>query len=137
MTVANTAEAIEDIVKMFLSYWGTDNCNIPGFPGKLPDKLEEPFAHLVLQHSAGRQGSLAGGNGSRLWDRSGVGVIALYCPHGDLKAAYEKADEIVALFQGRHSPKGVWFRDVFVREVSYISAIRLDISFTFVYELVS
>lgn len=136
MTFTSTAAAIKEIVDPVIDYWGTDNIKLPGKSLDVPADIgSTPFLNVRILHASGVQASFRTPEIGRPYRRLGNVTCELYMPFDNAKEAYEKADDIVSLFQGKRTPGGVWFFDVIQTEVSYRSAYRLDVSANFEYVL--
>jgi hypothetical protein len=85
-----------------------------------------------VKHADGRQGSLAGATGVKLWDRVGTLWIELYAPQGDGNTAgYALAQAMTDAVQ---SSRAVWFRNVLMNEMGADGAFqRFDVKATFEY----
>lgn len=135
MTTAG--EAVGDIGKMLVDFWGVDRISLPGKRRDLPSNSEvDDFARLMINHTGGNQGSISSGyNGEKIWDVYGNFVIELYFPAtGDVREYYDKAEAVKELYQGKRSPNDVWFRNCAVRDVNpYNSWYRLNVYCEFEY----
>lgn len=88
------------------------------------DKADPPsgdvdWVRVEMVHDTGAQGSLAGADGPRRWNRTGV--IFAQC-FGRLTAgSKDRAEELACAvrdaYQGRATESGVWFRNCGIREV--------------------
>lgn len=129
-------EAMQDIVGMFLYYWGVDFVKVPGKDFTAPSDRSQQWAEVDIEHTDGAQASLAGADGSRRWRRSGVCTISLYFPvTGDLGPINTTAEEVEQLYQGKRSPNDVWFRGVrTIEDKTYTTWYKLDVFFLFEYD---
>jgi hypothetical protein len=102
----------------------------PDVPGEPP--ATGPYGRTSVKHADGRQGSLAGATGVKLWDRVGTLWIELYAPQGDGNTAgYALAQAMTDAVQ---SSRAVWFRNVLMNEMGADGAFqRFDVKATFEY----
>lgn len=86
--------------------------DIPG----MPPNDESSWMRPNVFHMKGAQGSLAGANGSVLFDRAGLLWLELYCPVGAGKTAgYAKGQPFVDTLE-KASTLSLWFRNVRLEE---------------------
>jgi hypothetical protein len=107
-------EGRDEMLAVFKSVWGTKPAVYPDTPSK-PPKTEAAWARVNLQHAGGGQGSLTGGSGTTLYDRTGILWIEIYTPKGDGKVSgYTLAELVVNAYEDYSGP--VLFRNVRLEE---------------------
>lgn len=111
------AQASDEILALFRTAWGDRPAlyeNVRGSPPRRPI----PWARVTLRHITGAQASLAGGSGTRRWERVGILTVQIFVPSGQgLAGAQSLAKIAVDAYQGQTTPGGVWFRNVRLTEV--------------------
>lgn len=111
-------EAAADMSAMFKTAWDTTGYKV--FWQNVRDQrdtAENPWAEFFITHATGFQGSL-GGVGQRTFNRLGIITVHLYVPIGKgLSESLSLAKLIADVYEGNHSPNGVWFRNVGIPEI--------------------
>jgi hypothetical protein len=129
-------EARDIILGFFKAAW--DPTGFPAVytdvPGSVPTS-ETVWARATIRHATGNQGSLAGDQATRRWNRTGTVFIQVFAPVGDgSKAGYDAAQLVVNAFQAARHPN-VWFRDVRMNEAGTSGAFeQLNVLATFSYD---
>lgn len=126
MSYANISDAVTEMCDKFRLAWVDDEHDIPlpaDYPGTEFDVKEltnrNMWARWRCNHGFAGQGSLAGGNGARRWDRSGTITVQVFTPqNAGVTGAYQAAEKVVNAYQGQRTPGDAWFRDVRINEVS-------------------
>lgn len=127
------AEAVDAVFGVFKAVWDTT-----GFPAVYNDVGGTPaagaWARATIQHERGRQASLSGGLGVKLWTQAGVVAVEVYAPIGDGRAeAYRLAELVVNGF--RDARGSVWYRNPRMRERGANGAHqRIDVLADFIYD---
>lgn len=120
---ATFVEARDDMLAQITDAWKTAN---PTYPIVYDDysgeqgvpKTEKPWTRVTIRHNRGEQETLVNSLGNRLFLRDGLITIQIFTPRGaGLTKAYELAKVAADAFEGKATPKGVWFRSVRLREV--------------------
>lgn len=119
---ATFLEATDDIKKIITDAWKLAN---PTFPMVYDDlgepqipKTEKPWCRVTIRHNRGEQETLVNSLGNRLFKRDGLVTVQIFTPRGQgLTRSYELAKVAADAFEGKATPKGVWFRSVRLREV--------------------
>lgn len=119
---ATFAEAYDDVMKIITDAWKAanpsyvlvyDDLGEPQVP-----KTELPWARVSMRHNRGEQDTLAGPMGNRLFIRDGSVIVQVFTPLGEgLTRAYSLGKVAADAFEGKATPKGVWFRSVRLREI--------------------
>jgi len=83
----------------------------------LPPTSQVPWARTSLRHADGGQRGF--GPDKRRYERTGVLTIQVFAPKGDgLSRCYQLAKILADGLEGQATPRGVWFRNVRVREAA-------------------
>lgn len=124
-------QARDEMFAMLRTYW---NSNAPAvvasaytpalyWQGQEPATVlagDKAHARVTLLTSTGRQASLAGASGTKIWDRGGVVITQCFAPIANGKAL-EIAESLgyvaVNAFEGKTTPSGAWFRNVRLNEI--------------------
>lgn len=77
------------------------------------------WMRITMNHTDGRQASLAGDTGARRWNRTGLVMVQCFAPlaKGSIKEAIRMAAAVQNALQGKASPNCVWFRNAQINEV--------------------
>lgn len=146
MTAASAGAAVNEIIAVFLDYYGTANVELPNIAFDPPTDYTSSWARVVIEHVDAGQGSLANVEGKRRWVRSGVGLIELMTPIGEgTGGAYAEAEAVVNLYQGKRTASDVWFRNVRFEERGQRARNpgdarlwhQIDVYFSFAYDQLS
>lgn len=88
-------------------------------PGtETPPSRVGSWARARVQHTTGRQASLAGASGTKRWERGGFLIVQLFTPALDGQNLADSLGSIIlGAFEGYSSPSGVWFRNPRMNEV--------------------
>lgn len=121
MPIASQEQLYDEIFSLVVAgLAGTDTSD---FKIIFQDELESvqtdtPTIAISLQHTLGRQGSLATGGGQRRWTNEGLVHIRLRVPArgSGLTTLNNLVSVCVAAIRGRSTPGGVWFKNVIGRE---------------------
>lgn len=102
-----------------------------------PPDANVSWVYASVRHAAGSQGSLAGADGSRRWNRQGTLIVQCFVPlhltgrDGAMAIAAALQNSIQRL----HTPHGVWFTNATLREVGVSDAwYQVNFSATFSYD---
>lgn len=121
---ATFEQAYDDTLDIFKAAWDTtgfvvDYENVAPEDGvDIPPKTPTPWARASLRHATGGQTSLSGGLGKRTYTRTGVFIVQIFVPLGEnLSEAQQLAKVVVDAFDGKASPRAVWYRNVRVNEI--------------------
>ncbi len=102
-------------------------------PEDVPE-TETEWARVTVRHATGGQGSLAGADGAKRWDRSGTLFVQVFAPVGDGSTrAYSAAQLVANAFQDARG-LSVWFRNIRINEVGTSGAfeqINVLVDFTY------
>ena len=112
-------QAVTDMSTMFKTAWDTTGHVVHWEDVKIQrDTGDNPYARFVIRHAGPVRGSSLGGVGRRLFNRSGIIIISLFVPIGKgLSTSLALAKLVGDVYEGNHSPNGVWFRDVSIPEI--------------------
>lgn len=126
-------EAVDTMMAVFKTVWDPRVAVYPDVPGSVPPQDAVLWARAKIKHVTGRQGSLTGGLGTTVWERTGFIWIEVYSPVGDgLKAGRDAAQEIVNAYQAERS--GIWYRNIRMVEMGTDGAFeRFDVKADFEY----
>lgn len=135
MTVVQIGDAIAEMVAPIVDFWGVDNLSLPGKTFVIPGS-DAMWCELEIVHNDGYQATLATAAGKRRWQREGTGTVSMYVPRKDIdvRAAYNDADAIMQLYQGKRTESDVWFRRVRVEEGNNTTWFELTVIFEFEYQ---
>lgn len=111
-------QAVSDMSAMFKAVWDATGYQVRWENVREQrDVVDRPWASFVIRHATGSQVSL-GGVGERTFSRPGTIIISVFAPIGNgLSTSYALAKIAANAYEGKHSPNGVWFRNVSVREI--------------------
>lgn len=128
------AEAIDDINGMILTAVGSTAEILWDDVEKPREKTEDPFIRFANRHAGGRQVTF-GPIGQRMFERDGVSIASIYTPTGNgLSDSYALVKTIMDAFDGKHSPNGVWFKNVRLQEIGSEGAFhQMNVLFEFSY----
>lgn len=111
-------QAYDDMAAMFKTAWDTTGYKV--FWDNVRDQrdtAENPWAEFIIQHATGSQTSL-GGVGQRTFIRVGIILVSIYVPTGkSLSESLTLAKLVGDVYEGNHSPNGVWFRNARIPEI--------------------
>lgn len=114
-------QAVDAIFGAFNTAWSV-NANYPAvWPGKSPEveplKQTNPWTFANIVHEAGKQLSLAGADGKKLWGRKGRFNCEIYVRIGSgTEEAYTLARSVELAFLGK-TIDGVVFRSIQLKEM--------------------
>ncbi len=117
-------DARDEMLAVFLAVWNTTGHPIvwTDLPGDVPT-TEISWARVTVKHAIGKQGSLAGEVGNRMFDRKGTIFIQIFTPVGDGGVtAYQLAQLVVNAYQDARLD--VWFRNTRIKEVGASGAFE-------------
>lgn len=121
MSSLTFAQARDEMSAVVYAPWHAAHADYPMF---FPDKPETkpkdrtPYARVKVSHNQGEQETLPGPIGQSLFFRDGYLTVEVYTPQGDgLSKADELAKILADALEGQHTPGGVWFRRVRIREI--------------------
>jgi hypothetical protein len=118
-------QATDEILTVFKAAWDTTGYDV--FYENVredPSVVNDPYATTQIRHVASRQATLAGYNGSRMFERVGRFVVQVFSPVGiGLSAGYDLGIILLNAFEGVATPGGVWFRNANFREIGRDSAL--------------
>lgn len=130
-------EAQDEIFTVFKAAWDTTGYYVHYQDVQIPRSTSEaPWAVVSLQHTAGFQATLSGGNGARTFTRVGFLTVKIFTPSGKgLQEAYDLAKVVSDAFEGVSTPKGVWFKDTRLLEVGVEGEFhQLNVVIDFTYD---
>lgn len=124
----DTLTARAEASAMFLSSWDTSQWLGQGLPFTEPPLIrwegiadpsespspDAPHARFTFDPMIGKQGSLAGDTGTRLWDELGLIMVQSFGPLSSgygLQMAEYMAIMAQRVYQGKTSPNCMWFRN--------------------------
>jgi hypothetical protein len=121
-------EARDEMLELFRLAWLAGNpeedLDTSELPVSWPDLPFKPpgeniaWARVTLRTATGKQATLAGEEGSRRFNRTGVVIIQLFVPIADgMKMAYKLVKIVMGAYEGKATPGGVWFRNTRFNEV--------------------
>lgn len=119
----SSAQAIDESAKVFndmaVSAYPTSDVRWAGKELKVAPDPEKSWFRWTMQHTDGRQASLAGEHGERRWRREGLIIVQCFAPleKGGLTLAQRMAESVRDAYQGTATPSGVWFRNATTQEV--------------------
>ena len=128
-------QAVDEIQAMILAAWTPTGHKI-FWEGVEADRETDDTAWAVstIRHVTGRQQTL-GGRGNRAFERAGIIIIQIFTRIGNgLHESYQLAKVMADGFEGKHSPGGVWFRNVTLNEVGKDGAftqVNVNIEFRY------
>lgn len=80
-------------------------------------KNPNPWAKVMVNHSAGGQSTLANDAGKSRFTRRGVVVVGIYTAFGSGRTLADKLTEVaIRAFEGKKTTGGVWFHAVRMNE---------------------
>lgn len=130
MTFDEARDVMVGIVKTVV------DANLP-FTMLYPNVTGQPpatgkWGRTVVKHAVGRQGSLAGADGRKVWDRIGTLWISLYTPPGDGNVAgYAIGQSMVSALEDSET---IWMRNVTLEEMGSDGGFeRFDVKAEFEY----
>ena len=99
-------QATDTVYGAFNTAWAVNSTYPVVWPNKKPDtepmKQGNPWAFVRIAHKTGRQVSLPGVDGKRIWERKGQLVCEIYTPSGEgTQAAYTLARLVELAFLGK------------------------------------
>lgn len=111
-------QAVNDMSTMFKDVWDGTGYQVDWDNVRSQrDPVDQPWASFIIRHADGFQTSL-GGVGQRTFARVGIIIVSVFAPIGNgLSTSYTLAKMAADAYEGKHSPNGVWFRNVIVREI--------------------
>lgn len=114
MSAISVAVAMTEIATLYSSVYGaTIKTEYPNTKFTPPTDPSIEWAKLTIVHSTIAQASLANENGSRRWLATGLGIISLMSPLGaGTVDAYNRAEAVKNLYQGKRTASDVWFKNV-------------------------
>ena len=113
-------QATDTVYGAFNTAWAVNSTYPVVWPNKKPDtepmKQGNPWAFVRIAHKTGRQVSLPGVDGKRIWERKGQLVCEIYTPSGEgTQAAYTLARLVELAFLGK-TIDSVRFRAIQIKE---------------------
>lgn len=143
MTAQSIRMAMTEIAVVYTSVYGADNLEVPNRAFDVGSRTE--WAKLTLTHTSGSQDSLAGADGKRRWNATGLGTLSLMFPLGEgIEGPLDIAEAVQALYQGNRTSSDVWFRNVRIEErdprgdspppKSQSKFYQIDVVFEFTYD---
>lgn len=134
MTSLSYEAARDEIFTMFMEAWtqGTPPLNggslFPvhwmGLEESSAPNADLTYAAVYLSHLPDPRQTLTGGAGTVRYERRGLLTVQLHVPIDDgqaLRLGPKLAKIIVDAYEGKHSPSGVWFRNVRIQEIGTAS----------------
>lgn len=134
---ATYTQARDEIFAVISTAWATT-----GFLMLWPDKVGEkpptrsPWARTTLRHTDGGQSTLANHQGLQRFRRDGILTVQIFTPVGEgTERSYDLAKVISDALEGTTTAKGVWFRNVRLKEIgSDTPWFQVNINSDFYYE---
>lgn len=113
-------QATDTVYGAFNTAWAVNSTYPVVWPNKKPDtepmKQGNPWAFVRIAHKTGRQVSLPGVDGKRIWERKGHLVCEIYTPSGEgTQEAYTLARLVELAFLGK-TLDNVRFRAIQIKE---------------------
>ena len=113
-------QATDTVYGAFNAAWSTNPTYPVIWPNKTPEtepaKQGNPWAFVRAAHKSGRQISLAGVDGKKIWERKGQFFCEIYTPSGEgTQRAYALAKLVESVFAGK-SLDSVRFRSIQIKE---------------------
>ena len=89
-----------------------------------PPEAAKAWFRWSMQHTEGRQASLACVDGVRRWRRNGLITVQCFAPldKGGITTAQRMAEAVRDVYQGASTPSGVWYRRATTQEVGQDTA---------------
>jgi hypothetical protein len=112
-------QANNDILAFFKTAWDTTGLlavyeNVKG----AKPTAQAAWARLTVRHGPSAQASLSGATGTSRYERSGILTAQIFIPNGEgLALGYSLAKTVIDAFEGKATPRQVWFRNATVNEV--------------------
>lgn len=134
---ATYAQARDEIFAVINAAWSTTS-----FLMIWPDKVAEkpiprtPWARTTILHTDGGQSTLANHQGLQRFRRDGIVTVQIFTPVGEgTQRSYDLAKVISDALEGTTTTKGVWFRNVRLKEIgSDTPWFQVNINSDFYYE---
>lgn len=84
-----------------------------------PPEGDKRWLRVTMNHTDGRQASLAGATPVKRWNRTGLVMVQCFAPlaKGSIKEAIKMATAVQNALQGKATPNCVWFRNAQINEV--------------------
>lgn len=113
-------QATDTVYGAFNTAWSINPTYPVIWPNKKPNiepmKQGNPWAFVRIAHKSGRQISLSGEDGTKLWERKGQFVCEVYTPSGEgTEKAYTLAGLVETAFIGK-TLDSVRFRSIQIKE---------------------
>lgn len=128
-------EAVDEMLGVFTAAWTPTGFPVvwTDVPGN-PPTTETPWARVTVKHATGRQGSLAGEVGTRIFDRTGTIFIQVFTPVGQsMSESYRLAQLLVNAYEDARLE--VWFRNTRMKEVGASGAFeQVNVLSDFLYD---
>lgn len=138
---ATFATAYDEILALFKAAWDTTahsaNVDYENVAFTIPAADgTNAWARPRVRHASGGDGSLAGGLGTKSYDRTGVLLVQVFTSAGaGLVEGHALAKIVADAFDGVRTASGVWFRNVRLAEVGPDGEwFQLNISVDFAYD---
>lgn len=143
----NITEARDEIFALLKSKWetavwkGSATPPVIYWQGKeatKPPPQDQWYSAAGVFHKSGHQASLAGADGSRMYDRTGTVIVQCFGPSAGgngLVLAEEQALIALNAFEGAHTANGIWFRNCSPYEVGvadgwYVIHVNAEFTYT-------
>ncbi len=131
-------EAVDVIFGIFKDVW-----DLTGFDAVYDDKpgqkpvTETVWARATVQHSTGRQSSLAGALATRRYTETGTVTVQVFAPIGAGRTeCYQAAERVRDAYRDARNPE-VWFRNARIVEAGSEGAFtQINVLATFSYDQV-
>lgn len=125
MSYVKISDAVTDMLELFQAVWIDDHLSplpfeVPGMEFDTADFTpNDVWARWRCDHEIQGQASLAGGDGKRKWERTGLISIELNTPpSAGIVQAYDLAETVAKAYQGQRTAGDAWFRNVRIVESS-------------------
>jgi hypothetical protein len=123
MTCESPSEARDDVYTLIVNAWGdegpVDYEDKPRNPNDdpIPPKEQQPWIRIKMEHTFGRQVTLANEIGQRRFRKFGVITVQLFCPLGSSLREPERLGILLNnALEGASTPHDVLFRNVRMNE---------------------
>ncbi len=129
-------QAVDEMSTMFKDVWDGTGWQVDWDDVRSQrDTADQPWAMFVIRHAPAGQTTL-GGVGKRTFNRLGIIITSIFTPIGNgLSTSYALAKIAADAYEGKHSPNGVWFRNVAIQEIGRDGEFfQLNVTIAFDYD---
>ena len=86
-------------------------------PKANPLSLQPPYLRAIVRHATGRQSSLSGASGQRMYDATGTLWIEIYAKTGTGNTqGYSMSDMVMDAYRVKRPNASVWYRNIRMHE---------------------